>query len=246
MTDGTQKTTDEKGPPWLISRELHVLHESVIEYAVDVHRRATHLQQKRAHVSYRALAILHMRAVTIHRSVLVLCELGWTPVTSILIRTLLDLYANVIAILLEPENTEFMGFRYLAHPHLTRLHDTTVPKAERERIRVNMDAAAVQLPEPDIARAKELLSSYPRRSYWYSPEFESPNAVLSNTKGEMTFIYRLLSGSVHGGTVGLGFLDDNPDEFDINARNHPRRSPLAIALSSRLLLETTFLRDSGE
>jgi uncharacterized protein DUF5677 len=234
------------GPPWSISKELENLHDAAIEYAVKVHRIATEMQVKDPHISYQALAILHMRAVTIHRAIRDLCELGWTPVTSILIRTLLDLYANVVAIAIVPENVQFMAFRYLTHHRLARLNDTTVNKEEKGKIRTEAEAALSQIPKTDAERIRKLLDDYPRKGYWYQPEFASPTSLLNQTKGEMAFIYRVFSGSVHGGMVGLGFLDDDPDEFDINHREHPRRTPLAIAMSSRLLLETTFLRDCSE
>jgi len=54
-----------------------------------------------------------MRAVIIHRAVRDLREHGWTPVTSILIRTMLDIYVNVQAIVMNPDDAQFMAFRYL-------------------------------------------------------------------------------------------------------------------------------------
>jgi hypothetical protein len=235
-----------KGPPWIVGEELAHLHDAAIDYAVTVHQRATEINLHDPHISYQALAILHMRAVTIHRAILNLCELGWTPVASILIRTLLDLYANVIAIGMVPENVHFMAFRYLCHHQLVRLHDTTVSKEQRAQITKEMEIALPGLPREDAERVRLLLKEYPRKNYWYQPEFASPSAILGQTKGEMAFIYRAFSGSVHGGVVGLGFLDGKPDEFDINPREHPRRTPLAIAMSSRLLLEITLLRDGSE
>jgi len=167
-------------------------------------------------------------------------------VTSILIRTLVDLYVNVLAIVISPADSEFMAFRYLLSFALSRVNDTSLGLEVREKHRKEIEGAIAHLPESDIKRAEALLGDKNRKNYWYQPEYANPTALLKRTTGDMPFLYRVLSGSTHGGTVGLGFLDDQPDDFDINQREHPRRTPLAIAFSSRILLELTFLRDGAE
>jgi hypothetical protein len=243
---GDNEPPRPKGPPWKIGQDFHKLHEAIIWYGVEVHKAASSLQQKSPHLSYQALAILHMRALTIHRAVRDLCELGWTPVTSILIRTLLDLYANMLAIVINPVDVEFMAFRYLLSFPISKLTDPSASEDEKAEHRNKLDADIPHLPKQDQDRARKLIEEPRRISYWYQPEFASPSALLNKTKGEMQFVYRVLSGSVHGGTVGLGFLDDAPDDFDINQREHPRRTPIAIAMCSRLTLELAFLRDQAE
>ena len=94
--------SEENGPPWPISVELQKLHGIVIHYSVEVQEAATRLEANRPHVSYHALANLHMRAILLHRSIRDLCEAGWTPVTGVLIRTLLDIYVNCLAIAIVP------------------------------------------------------------------------------------------------------------------------------------------------
>jgi len=53
------------GPRWRLTDDIHKLHEIVIHYSVEVQREASRLQDARPHVSYQALANLHMRAVMI-------------------------------------------------------------------------------------------------------------------------------------------------------------------------------------
>jgi hypothetical protein len=123
------------GPPFEIPNELLRLHYAAIQYSVRVHRAATERQERDSHISYQALAIIAMRAVTIHRAILDLCIRGWTPVTGTLVRTLADLYANTLAIAMRPDDVEFMAFRYLANFSISQLAVTSVPKKKREEYR---------------------------------------------------------------------------------------------------------------
>jgi hypothetical protein len=41
-------------------------------------------------------------------------------------------------------------------------------------------------------------------------------------------------------------LDDEPDTPNIDPRRHPRKTPISIFASARLLLEIAFLRDQIE
>jgi len=222
------------------------LHYAAIQYSVRVHHVATEIQERDSHISYQALAIIAMRAVTIHRAILDLCIGGWTPVNGILVRTLADLYANTLAIAMKPEDVEFMAFRYLMNFQLGRLRDTSLLKEIREQHRAEIDNVIANAPKLDRERVATFIDSYKPSNYWYQPEYSSPMDVLNKTEGDMKFMYRVFSGAVHGGTVGLGFLDDAPDDFDVNPRNHPRRNRLAIAMSSRWLLEISFARNSSE
>jgi hypothetical protein len=238
--------SEEKGPPWPINVELQTLHGIVIHYSIKVQEAATRLEADRPHVSYHALANLHMRAIIIHRSIRDLCEAGWTPVTGILIRTLLDIYVNCLAIAIVPEDSEFMAFRFLLAFPLSRVNDSTLSKEIRQAHREEIEVAISRLPSKDTARATALITDTTRKSYWYQPEFSNPSDLLRRTIGDMPFLYRTFSSSTHGGVVGLALLDDEPDTPNINPKRHPRKTPISIVASSRLLLEITFLRDQIE
>lgn len=235
-----------KGPPWPIDVELQKLHGIVIHYSIKVHEAATRLEGGRPHTSYHALANLHMRAILIHRSIRDLCEAGWTPVTGILVRTLLDIYVNCLAIAIVPEDSEFMAFKFLLAFPLSRVNDSSLSKEIRHAHLKEIEAEISRLPSKDTARATALITDTTRKSYWYQPEYSSPSDLLKKTKGDMPFLYRTFSGSTHGGVVGLAILDDEPDSPNINPRRHPRQTPLSIISSARLLLEIAFLRDQIE
>jgi len=238
--------SEKNGPPWTIGIELQKLHSIVISYSVKVHDTAVHLEHSDPHTSYHALANLHMRAVIIHRSIRDLCESGWTTVTGILLRTLLDIYVNCLAIAIVPEDADFMAFKFLLAFPLNRVNDSSLPKESREAHRKEIETEILRLPTKDTARATALHSDSTRKNYWYQPEYSSPSDLLKKTEGEMLFLYRTFSGSAHGGVVGLALFDDDPDTPNIDPKQHPRQTPLSIIASSRLLLEIAFLRDQSE
>ncbi len=231
---------------WPLSKELGRLHNIVIHYAVEVQKATNTLPPENRPISFDAFAILHTRAVILHRSIRELCERGWTPAAGVLIRTLLDLYINILAIVIKPEDSEFMAYRYLLAFQLGRVNDSSLDKQARKQHGKELQEALVHLSPEDQTRMKAVLEDKASRSYWFQPEHRSPSELLKKTKGEMPSLYRTFSGSTHGGVVGSALLDDEPDNFDINPKQHPRRTPLAIAASSRLLLEITFLRDSAQ
>ena len=143
------------GPPfWPLRGELNTLHNSVIDYSCRVQEQAVALQNANPHLSYEALAAIHTRAVLIHRSTRDLCENGWTPVSSILIRTLADLYANAIAILFNEKDREYMAFRYMLAFPLSRVNDTSLTKEVRARHEAEITEIISHLPETDRDRAR--------------------------------------------------------------------------------------------
>lgn len=238
---------DSTGPPWMLDQDFDRLHTAAIDYAVTVHRGATEQAESHERPTYRALAVLHMRAVTIHRAIRVLCELGWTPVVGGLLRTLLDILASVAAVVQKPADAEYMAFRYFAHFHLVRLHDSSLRKEVRQRHKQTVEEAITLLSELDQKRSTALLQAYGNHQYWYQPEYESPTVILKTASSDLKFVYaKVLSSAVHGGHVGLGFFDDDPDDFDINPTHHPRRTQLAIVMSSRTILDVTLLRGQFE
>jgi hypothetical protein len=98
---------------WPLPDNLSVLHDAVIQYAVDVQTAAAQKHEKQPDhpLSHGALFTLHWRATIIHRSIRTLCVTGWTPVLPILIRTLLDIVASCYAIVAKPQDGRVHGFQ---------------------------------------------------------------------------------------------------------------------------------------
>lgn len=228
--------------------DLAELHDAAIQYAVDVGRRAAEKHEKLPQypLAHGALFTLQWRATVVHRAVRVLCETGWTPVVPILIRTLLDIIASCYTIVAKPEDSEYMGFKYMGS---YLIQSTKDPETAKELLQLNqgqLHKLQSQLRGNDIARADTLIKAYRPQTYWYRPEYESPGAILKTASTELHFIYRLFSSAVHGGFLGSALFDDAPDMADINPHEHPRRMRVAIVMCSRILLETSYMRDGFE
>src|ERR1022692_3753479 len=88
-------------PPELTELHVDVLgYASALQNTIAVHGGCQTMASE-------ALNALAFNAVLAHRGVRTLCEEGWTPLTPILNRTLIDIFANCIAVLNRPEQAEY-------------------------------------------------------------------------------------------------------------------------------------------
>ncbi len=92
---------------------FQLIHNDVIGYASAVQNAIAAHSGCQTMVS-EALNVLEWNAVLAHRAVRSLCEAGWTPVTGVLNRTLLDVFANCVAIVDVPGRADYMGFKRFA------------------------------------------------------------------------------------------------------------------------------------
>lgn len=233
---------------WPLPSDLERLHDAAIDYAVEINSSAaTNRENSLDHpLSHGALFSLHWRAIVIHRAIRVLCVTGWTPVVPILIRTLLDIAASCYAIVATPENSEFMGFKYTASFLIQALKDGDLPPETLKNDQEQLDKLRDQAKGTDVVRVEQFIKEYKPQRFWYRPEYDGPSAILKTASTDLLYVYKIFSGAVHGGFLGSVVFDDTPDMADINAHDHPRRSRNAIVISSRLLLEISYLRDKFE
>jgi len=233
---------------WPLPDDLVKLHDEIINYGLEVHRTADikFAQEHCFPLSYGALFTLHWNAIVIHRSIRALCEAGWTPSTPILIRTLLDIVASCYAIVVNQENAEYMSFKFMGSYLIQSVKDPDTADALRSENTKQLDTLRRQLQRKDAERADELVKNYKPQSYWYTPEFSGPGAILKQAKNDLQFMYRQFSGSSHGGFLGALLFDDSPDMAKINPEEHPRRRRSAVVAPSRLLLDISFLRGQFE
>jgi hypothetical protein len=233
---------------WPLPDDLSVLHDAVIQYAVDVQTAAKQKHEREPNhlLCHGALFTLHWRALTIHRSIRTLCVAGWTPVVPILIRTLLDIVASCYAIVAKPEDADYMGFKYMASFLIQALQEAISPAIVLKHDREQLDRLRKQAKGKDVGRIEQFIKDYKPQPYWYKPEYEGPGAILKVASTDLYSIYRIFSSAVHGGFIGSALFDDTPDMADINPQDHPRRTRVAVVMSSRLILEISYLRDRFE
>lgn len=229
---------------WGVPKDLSQLHDVVIEYAVRIQEAAAAKQEKTSNgpVSHVALMSIHRTAIVTHRSVRSLCEMGWTPVTPILIRTLLDLLASCYAIVSEDKNAEYMAFKFMCSDLIQSVKDPDTLDDLRKNNQEQLDKMRHQMPGSDLKRVDEYIANHKSPPYWFHPEFASPGRIFKDAIPRLFFTYRQFSGSTHGSFIGSLLFSDFPDAPSINPQENPARTRDAILSSSRLLLDISWER----
>jgi hypothetical protein len=235
--------------PWPLADDLAKLHDLVIGYGVHIQTIAAEQYQKTANgpLSHMALSHLHRIAIVNHRAVRALCEAGWTPTTPTMIRTLLDILVSTYAVASEPENSEYMGFKYLGTGLIEGIND---PDTSAELFKIDneeLNKLRKPLKAADLKRADELIAGYKKPPpYWYSPEISSPGTAINQKMPQLKDIWRAFCGSTHGAFIGSLIFSDFPDAAGINPEQNPRKTRNATIASSRLLLDISFARGQFE
>ncbi len=228
--------------------DLSILHDAVIDYAVAVQKAAAERHEKKSDypLSHGALFTLHWRAIVIHRAIRTLCVTGWTPVIPILVRTLLDIIASCYVIVAKHEDSEYMSFKYMGSYLIQALQEGDYPPEVLKFDREQLDELRAQAKGTDVGRVDQFVKDYKPQRYWYKPEYENAGKILKTASTDLFSIYRVFSSAVHGGFLGSALFDDTPDMADVNPHEHPRRTRAAIVMSSRILLEISYMRDRFE
>jgi hypothetical protein len=233
-------------PPFPLPSEVAKHHHDVISFCSNLQRAfSASTRAPDASLSSQALADMMYIAILTHQGTRTLCEQGWTTVSSIILRTMLDMGANCMAIV-KHTRPNYMGFKYLCSFRIKMAKESRIPKEQREEIHRDVEAYVARLNAEDQASARELIGHGKPRPYWFQPEFESAKKLLKLASVDIYPIYELLSGPAHGGWSGQAVFNDDPNTQDINPRAHPRWSIEAIKASSRLLLEIGYTRDGWE
>jgi len=248
MTSSKNENPTPQRGHWPLPEDLETLHDSIIEYAVRVHGAATkkHERAPRGPLSHVALSTLHRSAIVIHRAVRTLCVAGWTPTSPIMIRTLLDVLASSYAVAFKIEDAEYMGFKFMCSSLIQAARNPDRSEAQRTNDKQQLDAMRQQLQRKDLERVDEFIKNYKPQLYWFQPEFKNPSKIIGLAKSDLLFMYRQFSGSAHGGFIGSLLFSDSPDTPDINAQEHPGRTRHAVLISSRLLLDISYIRGHVE
>jgi hypothetical protein len=243
-------TVERAEGPWTLPNDLAILHNVIIHYGVCVHAAATAKFEKIANgpLSHLALASLHRAAIVNHRAVRALCETGWTPTTPTMIRPLLDILVSTYVVASQPENSEYMGFKYLGHSFIEVIVD---PDSNVEQVKNDtgeLDKLIHQLPAADVKRAEDLITAYKKKvpPYWYWPEIHNPSTAIKQKMPRVWDLWHAFCGSTHGSHIGSLLFSDVPDDPGIDPQEHPRRTRSAIVASSRLLLDISFARGQFE
>jgi hypothetical protein len=225
------------------------LHRDVQEYAKVVNSSiaSAHGGVSPYPLSGGALYALTADLFGIHRAILTLCEDGWAFATVPLLRTMIDFLMSAAVIAEQKTEAEYRGFKYTHFFLKARLKDTHLSAEARIAHKSQLEKSIAQLPTGQQQKARYFIFQERLWSYWYCPEYRRPKEILDRLLSQgIRFVYDMFSGGSHGGYLGLSVLKDEPDLKHPNQRADAKSQNLALAGSTRLLLETMSIRDRFE
>ena len=121
--------------------------------------------------------------------------------------------------------------------------DPDITDPERAEANTALDMIVARLRAEDQERARAVIREARPGAYWFQPRYNTPADLLRLSPHNIYAIYRLFSGPAHGGMATKMLFTDEPGEEDIDPREHPRNALKAVTVSSRLLLEVSYVRD---
>jgi hypothetical protein len=243
--------TEEPLGPWPLPSDINDLHNEVVTFAINTAVKAAknYANGGSSPLASQALQRIHRTSITTHRAVRSLCESGWTPVTPVLLRTLLDLTVSVLAIGLKPADVEVMGFRYMTHELIEKMVDPDTEPLHQAGNALQISFLKSCLSPTDDIRARATIVSYydiKVPPYWYHPEIPNPGSAIRQRMPHLFDLWKAFCGSTHGSDIGSIIFADNPDNAGIGPEKHPFKTRIATVASSRLLLNLTHGRAQCE
>lgn len=226
------------------------LHEDLIDFGSRVQTASATKIDREYHIGANVYSVFYKisaYAITIHRAVLTLCESGWTHVTAVLLRTIMECSVNCLAIV-NNEFPEYMAFKYLYQPTIQIMRDDNYPEDKRDKAKIEIEDAFENLNDATLKqKAVDYVNSDRIDYFWFKPEEGSVSSIINDYGSEeLKFFYGSLSMSAHAGHLGLFLFKDDPDDININPSENPKKSKFAIVTSCRLLLELSYIRNAYE
>lgn len=122
-----------------------------------------------------ALYSIAIESIALHQVVHSLCFNGWAFATALVLRTILDLYANILVIVnAENNESEFMAFRYTHYFLKVNLNEPALAEESKKQIMEGLK----QLNEDIRSKAHEYMFKGKLFGYWYSPEYSNTKDIL--------------------------------------------------------------------
>jgi hypothetical protein len=225
------------------------LHANVQEYASAVNSAiaVAHGGISPHPLSGGALYSLTADLFGMHRAVLSVCEDGWAFTAVVLLRSMMDLLLSVVVIAESEPEAEYRGFKYTHFFMKAQMNNPDLSSEARADLRAQIEDGIGKLPLAQKERAKHFMFKERLLGYWFCPEYKRPSDVLDRlSRPDIRFNYDLYSSGAHGGFLGLRVLKDKPDQVHPNPRPDARSQHLALAGSSRILLEGMHIWDAFE
>ena len=227
-----------------------ILHDDIVEFGSKLQAASAVKIGKEGHITPGVYTIFYKitaYAVTLHRSILTLCETGWTHASALLLRTIMECSANCLAII-NNEYPEYMAFKYLCHPYIQIFRDNGYATDKRTNAKYEIENAIHNLKDEIIKqKARRYVDSKNLNIYWFMPEEKGISSIINKYgNAELKFAYGVYSMSAHAGHLGMFMFKDNPDDISINPTENPRKTKAVLISSCRWLLELLYMRNVNE
>ena len=232
-----------------LPQHFRKLHGTVIRLSLAMQRASNkiHARSKRNRVSRGVFYKLHAYAIVLHNSILSLCDDGWSQVTPILLRTMLDVFATLLVI--AEVDSEYRAYKYFYFSQMKAQKDPKMSQEDKVIFRRQLNEGLKELKGPVRARIKKFIKAEKFGTYWFCPDYRSPSDVfrkLTERASEVISMYALYSATGHGGHIGSVILLDQPDQIDIRRRSNPRGARITVMASCKHLLDICALRNEFE
>lgn len=226
------------------------IHRDLVKFYSKVQESSETKKKNKHHIEdivYITIDKLMADAVTLHRAVLTLCNGGWTHVTPILLRTMIEYIVNCMAII-NHKLPEYMAFKYCYHSSFQISKDNTFPEYRRRNAKETIKQWINMLKDKEAKqKAVQYIKSGKPYKFWFFPDEKRVSKIINKYGSEgLKFVYGGLSISTHAGYLGLSLFKDNPDDITINPIVNPIKTKSSLGLSCRLLLELLFIRNDYE
>ncbi len=219
------------------SQEVEDFYKEALKYAsfVTIDVGEEYRKTQGSPITNGALYSIATESISLHKVVHSLCNSGWAFATALILRTILDLYANILVIVnAENNESEFMAFRYTHYFLKANLNDSVLAGESRAQIKEGIK----QLHEEIQSKAHEYMFKAKLIGYWYSPEFSNAKDILDRFDPSLqSDFYNKLSSASHGGLLGLHLFKDSPDEKSPDPRADKKSQNLALIVSNHLILQ---------
>lgn len=237
----------------ILNNLIHI-HQDLVNFGVMVQTESTDKFNKEHHIEaavYDSFSLLNSYAIRTHKAILCLCNEGWTDITPILLRAIMECSINLLAIA-NYELPEYMAFKYLSHDLLKLIRDNYYSEKLREEGRRDLRKGLNNIENPAVhQRAEESIKREKLYTYWFQPEFKRVSEIIKKfgrqeLKSELQNAYNTLSTSIHAASLGTVIFKDIPEKVNIEPCENPRRTRDAILASCKLLLDLFVIRNDYE
>ncbi len=233
-----------------IPNNLMKIHKDLVNFGVMIQEESLEKFEKKHHI-YGAVIDSFYRinayAITLHKAALCLCKEGWTHISPILLRSIMECSVNCLAII-NYKQSEYMAFKYLFYDDITQSRDNYYTKSIREDSKNRIELGLNKL-ENKLAKqeARDFIRKGQFKTFWFQPEFNFITGIIEKYGSpELKYAYKVLSLCVHAADLGTVLFKDDPKEITIEPGRNPQRTKEAILLSCKLILDLFIIRNDYE